>query len=98
VDHLDAGGASGPGQAGDVADHPHLGPGLSQGREGGLGTDHPVLHLDGDEDGAAITEWLRNTQGIPGIVGAMYTTWEDKYEAMDVWASKAWGAKASATH
>jgi len=55
-------------------------------------------YYDGDEDGAAITEWLRNTQGIPGIVGAMYTTWEDKYEAMDVWASKAWGAKASATH
>jgi hypothetical protein len=22
----------------------------------------------------------------------MYTTWEDKYDAMDAWAKKAWGA------
>jgi hypothetical protein len=21
----------------------------------------------------------------------MYTTWEDKYDAMDVWARRAWG-------
>ncbi len=48
-------------------------------------------YYDGDEDGSAIAQWLRNTRGIPGIVGAMYTTWEDKYDAMDVWAQKAWG-------
>jgi len=48
-------------------------------------------YYDGDEDGSAIAKWLANTKGIPGIVGAMYTTWEDKYEAMDVWAKKAWG-------
>jgi len=48
-------------------------------------------YYDGDEDGAAITQWLGNTKGVPGIVGAMYTTWEDKYDAMDVWAQKAWG-------
>ena len=55
-------------------------------------------YYDGDEDGAAITEWLRNTEGVPGIVGAMYTTWEDKYSAMDVWARKAWGATTGAGH
>jgi hypothetical protein len=48
-------------------------------------------YYDGDEDGAAIAQWLDNTRDIPNIVGAMYTTWEDRYDAMDVWAQKAWG-------
>lgn len=48
-------------------------------------------YYDGDEDGAGIAKWLANTKDVPGIVGAMYTTWEDKYEAMEVWAEKAWG-------
>jgi len=48
-------------------------------------------YYDGDEDGAAIAEWRVNTKSVPGIVGAMYTTWEDKYGAMDAWAIKAWG-------
>jgi len=52
-------------------------------------------YYDGDEDGSAIAKWLANTKGVPGIVGAMYTTWEDKYDAMDVWAQKAWGADRS---
>lgn len=51
-------------------------------------------YYDGDEDGAAITQWIANTKNVPGIVGAMYTTWEDKYGAMDKWAQKAWGGKA----
>jgi hypothetical protein len=52
-------------------------------------------YYDSDEDGAAIATWIENTKGVPGIVGAMYTTWEDKYEAMDAWAEKAWsGGKA----
>jgi len=53
-------------------------------------------YYDSDEDGAAIAEWKHNTEGVPGIVGAMYTTWEDKYEAMDAWARKAWDGKAGA--
>jgi len=48
-------------------------------------------YYDGDEDGSGIAEWLRLTKEVPGIVGAMYTTWEDKYGAMDAWAKKAWG-------
>jgi hypothetical protein len=48
-------------------------------------------YYDGDEDGAAIKEWYANTTTVPGIVGAMYTTWEDKYGAMGVWARRAWG-------
>lgn len=50
-------------------------------------------YYDGDEDGSQITAWLEATKDVPGIVGAMYTTWEDKYEAMDVWAQKAWGGR-----
>ncbi len=48
-------------------------------------------YYDGDEDGSAIAKWKAKTKRIPGVVGAMYTTWEDKYDAMDVWADRAWG-------
>ena len=54
-------------------------------------------YYDSDEDGSGIARWIANTDGsgrsasVPGIVGAMYTTWEDKYGAMDAWAQKAWG-------
>jgi hypothetical protein len=48
-------------------------------------------YYDGDDSGAAIAEWISSTESVPGIVGAMYTTWEDKYNAMDTWAGKAWG-------
>jgi hypothetical protein len=52
-------------------------------------------YYDGDEDGANIAKWIANTREVPGIEGAMYTTWEDRYDAMDRWAQKAWGgAKA----
>jgi hypothetical protein len=48
-------------------------------------------YYDSDEDGSAIAEWQSNTSDVPGIVGAMYTTWEDKYGAMQPWAKRAWG-------
>jgi hypothetical protein len=48
-------------------------------------------YYDHDEDGSGIAEWLRNTENVPGIVGAMYTTWEDKFDAMEAWAKRAWG-------
>lgn len=48
-------------------------------------------YYDGDEDGSQIARWLANTRDVPGIVGAMYTTWEDRYGAMDAWARRAWG-------
>jgi hypothetical protein len=50
-------------------------------------------YYDHDDSGSAITEWISNTKNVPGIVGTMYTTWEDKYDAMDTWAQKAWGGK-----
>lgn len=48
-------------------------------------------YYDSDANGAAIAQWIANTKTVPGVVGAMYTTWEDRYEAMEVWAQKAWG-------
>jgi hypothetical protein len=50
-------------------------------------------YYDHDEDGSQITEWPANTKSVPRIVGAMYTTWEDKYDALDAWAKKAWSGK-----
>ncbi len=47
-------------------------------------------YYDSDESGDAIANWLTNTADVPGIVGAMYTTWQDRYDAMDTWAEKAW--------
>jgi hypothetical protein len=48
-------------------------------------------YYDWDEDGAGIAEWLEKTKGVPGVVGAMYTTWRDKYDALEAWAAAAWG-------
>ena len=48
-------------------------------------------YYDDDENGAGIAKWLANTKQAKGIVGAMYTTWADKYDAMEAWAEKAWG-------
>lgn len=50
-------------------------------------------YYDGDSDGTAIRKWIANTRSVHGIVGAMYTTWEDQYDAMDAWAGAAWGGK-----
>lgn len=50
-------------------------------------------YYDSDEQGEGIAKWLEATKGVEGVVGAMYTTWEDKYGAMEAWAGKAWGGK-----
>ena len=58
------------------------------------------LNLDFEDGGTleiqtaeptAIAKWLENTKRIHGIVGAIYTPCEDKYDAMDVWARKVAG-------
>jgi len=48
-------------------------------------------YYDGDESGAGIQKWIAGSQGLRGVVGAMYTTWNDNYAPMDTWAQKAWG-------
>jgi hypothetical protein len=52
-------------------------------------------YYDGDEDGAVISRWQAAGKGLPGITGAMYTTWVPKYEAMEPWAKQAWGGGES---
>jgi hypothetical protein len=49
-------------------------------------------YYDSDNDGSAIAQWEANVADVEGVVGAMYTTWENNYAPMDVWAKKAWGA------
>jgi hypothetical protein len=51
-------------------------------------------YYDSDEEGATIAQWLANTRDVPNIAGAMYTTWEDRYSAMETWAQRAWGSAA----
>jgi hypothetical protein len=46
-------------------------------------------YYDYDNDGEGIASWEDKTKDIPGIVGAMYTTWNDSYDPMDIWAKKA---------
>jgi hypothetical protein len=53
-------------------------------------------YYDGDEDGSGIAEWLKNTEAVPDIVGAMYTTWGSNYDAMERWAKQAWGGRGAA--
>ena len=48
-------------------------------------------YYDGDETGAGIQKWAGAAAGLPGVAGAMYTTWNDNYAPMDAWARKAWG-------
>ncbi len=44
-----------------------------------------------DHEGWVIEEWLQAGQGLPGITGAMYTTWENDYSDVEDWARAAWG-------
>jgi hypothetical protein len=47
-----------------------------------------------DGGGYAIDKWRAAGHGLPGIVGAMYTTWVDNYRDMETWAKSAWGEAA----
>jgi hypothetical protein len=44
-----------------------------------------------DGSGYPIQQWLKAGEGIPGIVGAMYTTWVDNYSDLELFAQQAWG-------
>jgi hypothetical protein len=45
-----------------------------------------------DQDEWIIEEWLAAGEGLPGIAGAMYTTWRNSYGDMEQWAADAWGS------
>ena len=46
--------------------------------------------LAGYYDGpvGAIRDWLRDGEGVEGIVGAMYTTWQHKYGDLEAFAAE----------
>jgi len=48
-------------------------------------------YYDWDDEGEGIAAWLKATEGVPGITGAMYTPWRERYDAIEAWAGKAWG-------
>jgi hypothetical protein len=43
-----------------------------------------------DGGGYPIQKWLKAGEGLSGIVGAMYTTWIDKYDDLEIFALEAW--------
>ena len=49
--------------------------------------------LAGYYDGAPqqIGTWLADARGVPNVTGAMYTTWEHRYDDMESFAKIAWG-------
>jgi len=46
-----------------------------------------------DDPKQDIPGWLKAGEGLPGINGAMYTTWQDNYRDMEDWARAAWGGR-----
>jgi hypothetical protein len=46
-----------------------------------------------DGSGYPIAKWLNAGEGLPGIVGAMYTTWIGNYSDLETFAQQAWGGK-----
>jgi hypothetical protein len=35
--------------------------------------------------------WLKAGEGLPGLVGVMYTTWAPNYAPLETWAQGVWG-------
>ncbi len=48
-------------------------------------------YYDWDDGGDGIAGWLNGAQGVPGVSGAMYTSWQEKFDSIEAWAEKAWG-------
>jgi len=38
-----------------------------------------------------IRTWLNDAKGLPGIIGVMYTTWQQRYDDLEAFAQAAWG-------
>ena len=44
-----------------------------------------------DADPNAIKDWLAMSKGLQGVVGVMYTTWGQHFDALEAFAKAAWG-------
>ena len=50
---------------------------------------HHDDHAHGPPKG--IVRWLKSGQDVKGIEGAMYTTWQSKFDDLERFAELAWG-------
>lgn len=48
-----------------------------------------------DRNPRDIADWLEQVRGTPGILGVMYTTFENRYEGLEAFAEAAWGRPTS---
>ncbi|HEV7278745.1 MAG TPA: hypothetical protein VGN57_00920 [Pirellulaceae bacterium] len=46
-----------------------------------------------DSDARSIAGWLEQGEGVEGIDGAMYTTWQNDFSGLEAFAEAAWGGK-----
>lgn len=46
-----------------------------------------------DSDARSIAGWLKQGEGLEGIDGAMYTTWQDDFSGLEAFADAAWSGK-----
>jgi hypothetical protein len=42
-----------------------------------------------DHDPAQIKEWLKSAAKVKGVVGVMYTTWQNKFDDLEAFAKYA---------
>lgn len=49
--------------------------------------------LAGYYDGTpeSIRDWLQDARGVTGVVGVMYTTWQQRFDDLEAFAKAAWG-------
>ena len=58
---------------------------------------HQILAGYYDRDPRTIADWLDQVQGLKGVEGVMYTTWENRYEDLEAFAKAAWGGRSAST-
>ncbi len=46
-----------------------------------------------DGDPASIADWLKTADGIAGVDGVMYTTWQNDFSELESFAKAAWGSE-----
>ena len=52
---------------------------------------HQILSGYYDAGPEQIREWMDAAKGVPDVDGAMYTTWENRYDDLEAFAKIAWG-------
>lgn len=50
-----------------------------------------------DHDPSEIKTWLHDAEGVTGVCGVMYTTWQNNYADLELFAKAAWGTASGGT-